>query len=56
MEHNAFELGDSALEKGSVLPRATARCTTPGRLNEVRDNVVVVCPTWSTATPSDTAG
>jgi homoserine O-acetyltransferase/O-succinyltransferase len=28
--------------------------TTSGRLNEARDNVVV-CPTWFTATPSDTA-
>jgi homoserine O-acetyltransferase len=55
MEHKVFELGDLALQKGSVLPRATLGYTTLGRLNEARDNVVV-CPTWFTATPSDTAG
>jgi homoserine O-acetyltransferase/O-succinyltransferase len=54
MEHKVFELGDFALQKGSVLPRATLGYTTSGRLNEARDNVVV-CPTWFTATPSDTA-
>jgi homoserine O-acetyltransferase len=54
MEHQVFELGEFALQKGSVLPDAKLGYTTLGRLNEARDNVVV-CPTWFTATPSDTA-
>ena len=54
MEHQVFELGDFALQKGSVLPQAKLGYTTSGQLNEARDNVVV-CPTWFTATPSDTA-
>ena len=54
MEHEVFELGEFALQKGSVLPDAKLGYTTLGGLNEARDNVVV-CPTCFTATPSDTA-
>lgn len=54
MQHEFFELGDTALQKGGVLPAARLGYTTVGELNEARDNVVV-CPTWFTATPSDTA-
>jgi homoserine O-acetyltransferase len=54
MEHKIFELGDFTLQKGSVLPSAKLGYTTLGELNAAKDNVVV-CPTWFTATPSDTA-
>ena len=54
VEHKVFELGDFALQKGSVLPQARLGYATLGELNAARDNVVV-CPTWFTATPSDTA-
>jgi homoserine O-acetyltransferase len=54
VEHKIFELGDFALQKGSVLPDAKLGYVTLGELNEAKDNVVV-CPTWFTATPSDTA-
>lgn len=53
MEHKIFDLGDFALQKGSVLPQAKLGYTTVGTLSPARDNVVV-CPTWFTATPSDT--
>lgn len=49
-----FELGDFALQKGSVLPGARLGYLTLGELSPARDNVVV-CPTWFTATPADTA-
>jgi homoserine O-acetyltransferase len=54
MEHRIFELGDFALQKGSVLPDAKLGYLTLGELNAAKDNAVV-CPTWFTATPSDTA-
>lgn len=55
MEHKIFSLGDFALQKGgAVLPDAKLGYATLGKLNEAKDNVVV-CPTWFTATPSDTA-
>ena len=54
MEHRIFELGDFALQKGSVLPDAKLGYATLGELNAAKDNAVV-CPTWFTATPSDTA-
>jgi homoserine O-acetyltransferase len=54
MEHRTYSLGDFALQKGSVLPDAKLGYLTLGELNSARDNVVV-CPTWFTATPSDTA-
>jgi len=54
MNHQSFELGDSALQKGSVLPQAKLGYVTLGTLNCAKDNVVV-CPTWFTATPSNTA-
>jgi homoserine O-acetyltransferase len=54
MEHRIYDLGDFALQKGSVLPDAKIGYLTLGELNSARDNVVV-CPTWFTATPSDTA-
>ena len=54
VEHEVFELGNFSLQKGGVLPRAELGYTTLGQLNDARDNVVV-CPTWFTATPSDTA-
>jgi homoserine O-acetyltransferase len=37
-----------------VLPQARLAYVTLGELNAAKDNVVV-CPTWFTATPSDTA-
>ena len=56
MEYKTFSLGDFPLQKwkGSVLPDAKLGYLTLGELNEAKDNVVV-CPTWFTATPSDTA-
>lgn len=42
------------MQKGTVLPSAELGYLTLGRLNEAKDNVVV-CPTWFTATPQDTA-
>jgi homoserine O-acetyltransferase len=54
VEHRIFELGDFPLQKGNVLPDAKLGYVTLGALNAARDNVVV-CPTWFTATPSDTA-
>ena len=54
MEHRIFELGDFALQKGSVLPDAKLGYLTLGELNDAKDNVVV-CPTWFTATPADMA-
>ena len=54
MEHKIFELGDFSMQKGSVLPSAKLGYATVGTLNDARDNVVV-CPTWFTATPADTA-
>jgi len=54
MNHQSFELGDFALQKGSVLPQAKFGYVTLGTLNCAKDNVVV-CPTWFTATPSNTA-
>src|SRR4051794_34681766 len=55
MEHKVVPLGDFALQKGgAVLPDAKLGYVTLGELNAAKDNVVV-CPTWFTATPSDTA-
>ena len=54
LEHGIFELGDFALQKGSVLPSARLGYATLGELNAARDNAVV-CPSWFTATPSDVA-
>ena len=55
MEHKIFALGDFALRKGgAVIPDAKLGYVTLGELNDAKDNVVV-CPTWFTATPSDTA-
>jgi homoserine O-acetyltransferase len=54
VEHKIFELGDFALQKGVVLPDAKLGYVTLGELNEAKDNAVV-CPTWFTALPSDTA-
>ena len=53
-DHKLFDLGDFALQKGSVLPDAKLGYLTLGELNAARDNVVL-SPTWFTATPSDTA-
>ena len=54
MEHRIFDLGDTALQKGSVLPDAKLGYLTLGELNEAKDNAVL-CPTWFTAPPADTA-
>jgi homoserine O-acetyltransferase/O-succinyltransferase len=53
-EHRIFELGDFALERGSVLPDARIGYLTLGELNAARDNVVL-CPTWFTGVPADAA-
>jgi homoserine O-acetyltransferase len=53
-ENRIFELGDFQLQKGAVLPNAKLGYVTVGELNAAKDNVVV-CPTWFTATPADTA-
>ena len=53
-EHRIFELGDFALQKGFVLPDARLGYLTLGELNAERDNVVL-CPTWFTGVPADTA-
>ncbi len=50
-----FELGDFPLQKGgAVLPDARLGYLTLGELSPSKDNVVL-CPTWFTATPADTA-
>lgn len=54
MDTRTFELGDFPLQKGAVLPSAKLGYLTLGELNSAKDNVVV-CPTWFTATPQDTA-
>ena len=54
MDTEIFELGDLSLQKGAVLPSARLGYLTLGELNAAKDNVVV-CPTWFTATPQDTA-
>ncbi len=55
MRFRTFELGDFALQKGgAVLPEAQLSYLTLGELNPGKDNVVV-CPTWFTASPADTA-
>ncbi|MBV9193588.1 MAG: alpha/beta fold hydrolase [Solirubrobacterales bacterium] len=55
MQHRIFELGDFPLQKGgAILPDAKIGYLALGELNQAKDNVVV-CPTWFTATPSDTA-
>jgi homoserine O-acetyltransferase len=54
MEHKLFDLGDFSLQKGSILPSARLGYTTLGELNTAKDNVVI-CPTWFTATPAETA-
>jgi homoserine O-acetyltransferase len=53
-EHRIFELGDFVLQKGSTLPNARIGYLTLGELNAARDNVVL-CPTWFTGVPTDTA-
>ena len=42
MEHRIFELGDFALQKGSVLPDAKLGYLTLGELNAAKDNAVAV--------------
>jgi homoserine O-acetyltransferase len=55
MEHRTFDLGDFALQKGgAVIPDAKLGYVTLGELNDAKDNVIL-CPTWFTARPSDTA-
>jgi homoserine O-acetyltransferase/O-succinyltransferase len=55
VEYECFELGDFFLQKGgAVLPDARLGYLTLGELSPAKDNVVV-CPTWFTATPADTA-
>lgn len=54
MNHRTYDLGDFALQKGVVLPDAKIGYLTLGELNRTKDNAVL-CPTWFTATPSDTA-
>jgi homoserine O-acetyltransferase/O-succinyltransferase len=54
VEHKLFDLGDLPLQKGFVLPGAKLGYATLGELNPAKDNVVL-CPTWLTAAPSDTA-
>ena len=48
------ELASDAYMGGAVIPDAKLGYVTLGELNAAKDNVVV-CPTWFTATPSDTA-
>ena len=54
-EQRIFELGDFPLQLGGVvLPDARLAYITLGELNAARDNVVL-CPTWFTGVPADTA-
>ena len=54
-EQRIFELGDFPLQLGGVvLPNARLAYITLGELNAARDNVVL-CPTWFTGVPADTA-
>jgi homoserine O-acetyltransferase len=54
VENRIFELGDFPLQKGSILPNARLGYLVLGELNAARDNVVL-CPTWFTGVPADTA-
>jgi len=54
MEYQMFDLGDFALQKGAVLPKARIGYATLGTLNAARDNVILA-PTWFTGTPADLA-
>jgi homoserine O-acetyltransferase len=48
-DHELFELGDFALQNGSVLPDARLAYTTYGQLNASRSNAIVF-PTWFAGT------
>lgn len=50
--HEIFELGDFALQRGTVLPDAKLAYQTFGQLNANKDNVVI-CPTWFTGYIND---
>ncbi|MEQ8346555.1 MAG: alpha/beta fold hydrolase [Sneathiellaceae bacterium] len=55
MQFQTFQLGDFALQKGAILPKARIGYATLGRLNAARDNVILA-PTWFTGQPADVAG
>ena len=54
VEHRIYELGDFALQRGSILPDARLAYDVLGEPNAARDNVVL-CPTWFTGAPADVA-
>ena len=55
VQYRTFDLGPFALQKGTVLPDAKIVCATVGRLNDAKDNVVLV-PTWGSGSPEDVVG
>jgi homoserine O-acetyltransferase len=55
VKYRTFDLGPFALQKGTVLPDAKIVCATVGRLNDAKDNVVLV-PTWGSGSPEDVVG
>jgi homoserine acetyltransferase len=55
VQYRTFDLGPFALQKGTVLPDAKIVYATVGRLNDAKDNVVLV-PTWGSGSPEDVVG
>ena len=55
VQYKTFDLGPFALQKGTVLPDAKIAYATVGRLNDAKDNAVLV-PTWGSGSPEDVVG
>jgi homoserine O-acetyltransferase len=55
VQYKTFDLGPFALQKGTVLPDAKIVYATVGRLNDAKDNAVLV-PTWGSGSPEDVVG
>ena len=51
-EYKTFELGPFALQKGTILPDAKIVYATVGRLNEAKDNAILL-PTWGGGSPEE---
>src|ERR1700752_2498749 len=55
VQYKTFDLGPFALQKGTVLPAAKIVYATVGRLNDAKDNAVLI-PTWGSGSPEDVVG
>ena len=51
-EYKTFELGPFALQKSTILPDAKIVYATVGRLNEAKDNAILL-PTWGGGSPEE---